>query len=37
MSSRRDLVFVSAGLGLDGGGRAAAGRLLAGACAAFAG
>src|SRR6185295_9422627 len=36
MSSRRDLVFVSAGLGLDGGGRAAAGRLLAGACAAFA-
>lgn len=36
MASRRDLVFVSAGLGLDGGGRAAAGRLLAGACAAFA-
>ncbi len=36
MSSRRDLVFVSAGLGLDGGGRAVAGRLLAGACAAFA-
>jgi len=33
---RRDLVFVSAGLGLDGGGRAAAGRLLAGACASFA-
>src|SRR5947199_20851 len=33
---RRDLVFVSAGLGLDGGGRAAAGRLLAGGCAAFA-
>ncbi|HSG40491.1 MAG TPA: glycosyltransferase family 4 protein, partial [Thermoanaerobaculia bacterium] len=32
----RDLVFVSAGLGLDGGGRAAAGRLLAGACEAFA-
>jgi glycosyltransferase involved in cell wall biosynthesis len=32
----RDLVFVSAGLGLDGGGRALAGRLLAGACAAFA-
>jgi phosphatidyl-myo-inositol dimannoside synthase len=32
----RDLVFVSAGLGLDGGGRAAAGRLLAGACAGFA-
>ncbi|HEV8577576.1 MAG TPA: glycosyltransferase family 4 protein [Thermoanaerobaculia bacterium] len=37
MKARRDLVFVSAGLGLDGGGRAAAGRLLAGACAAFAG
>ncbi|HEY7215274.1 MAG TPA: glycosyltransferase family 4 protein [Thermoanaerobaculia bacterium] len=37
MNTRRDLVFVSAGLGLDGGGRAAAGRLLAGACAAFAG
>jgi glycosyltransferase involved in cell wall biosynthesis len=36
MKPRRDLVFVSAGLGLDGGGRAAAGRLLAGACAAFA-
>jgi phosphatidylinositol alpha-1,6-mannosyltransferase len=34
---RRDLVFVSAGLGLDGGGRAAAGRLLAGGCARFAG
>ncbi|HKI03509.1 MAG TPA: glycosyltransferase family 4 protein [Thermoanaerobaculia bacterium] len=34
--SPRDLVFVSAGLGLDGGGRAAAGRLLAGACATFA-
>jgi phosphatidylinositol alpha-1,6-mannosyltransferase len=32
----RDLVFVSAGLGLDGGGRAVAGRLLAGACAGFA-
>ena len=32
----RDLVFVSAGLGLDGGGRALAGRLLAGACMAFA-
>lgn len=32
----RGLVFVSAGLGLDGGGRAAAGRLLAGACEAFA-
>ena len=36
MRTRRDLVFVSAGLGLDGGGRALAGRLLAGACAAFA-
>jgi phosphatidylinositol alpha-1,6-mannosyltransferase len=36
LKPRRDLVFVSAGLGLDGGGRAAAGRLLAGACAAFA-
>ena len=38
MSSRtpRDLVFVSAGLGLDGGGRALAGRLLAGAGADFA-
>ncbi len=34
--SRLDLVFVSAGLGLDGGGRAAAGRLLAAACAAYA-
>jgi phosphatidylinositol alpha-1,6-mannosyltransferase len=33
---RRDLTFVSAGLGLDGGGRAMAGRLLAGACAGFA-
>ena len=33
---RRDLVFVSAGLEPDGGGRAAAGRLLADACAAFA-
>jgi phosphatidylinositol alpha-1,6-mannosyltransferase len=33
---RRDFVFVSAGLGLDGGGRAAAGRLLAVGCAAFA-
>ena len=32
----RDLLFVSAGLGLDGGGRALAGRLLAGACTAFA-
>lgn len=31
-----DLVFVSAGLGLDGGGRAAAGRLLAASCAAYA-
>ena len=29
----RELLFVSAGLGLDGGGRALAGRLLAGACA----
>jgi phosphatidyl-myo-inositol dimannoside synthase len=36
MKPQRDLVFVSAGLGLDGGGRAAAGRLLAAACAAFA-
>jgi phosphatidylinositol alpha-1,6-mannosyltransferase len=36
LKPRRDLVFVSAGLGLDGGGRAAAGRLLAGGCAAFA-
>jgi phosphatidyl-myo-inositol dimannoside synthase len=33
---RSDLVFVSAGLDLDGGGRALAGRLLAGACAEFA-
>jgi phosphatidyl-myo-inositol dimannoside synthase len=32
----RGLVFVSAGLGLDGGGRAAAGRLLAQSCAEFA-
>jgi phosphatidylinositol alpha-1,6-mannosyltransferase len=32
----RDLVFVSAGLGLDGGGRALAGRLLAGTGADFA-
>ncbi|MFL6197458.1 MAG: glycosyltransferase family 4 protein [Thermoanaerobaculia bacterium] len=32
----RDLVFVSAGLGLDGGGRAAAGRLMAAACQDFA-
>jgi len=36
MKPPRDLVFVSAGLGLDGGGRAMAGRLLAGACAQFA-
>jgi phosphatidylinositol alpha-1,6-mannosyltransferase len=36
MKPRRDLVFVSAGLELDGGGRAAAGRLLAAGCAAFA-
>jgi phosphatidylinositol alpha-1,6-mannosyltransferase len=33
---RRDLVFVSAGLELDGGGRALAGRLLATASAAYA-
>jgi phosphatidylinositol alpha-1,6-mannosyltransferase len=32
----RDLVFVSAGLDLDGGGRALAGRLLARTCAGFA-
>lgn len=32
----RDLVFVSAGLGLDGGGRAMAGRLVADACETFA-
>jgi phosphatidyl-myo-inositol dimannoside synthase len=32
----RDLIFVSAGLDLDGGGRALAARLLAGSCAAFA-
>jgi glycosyltransferase involved in cell wall biosynthesis len=32
----RDLVFISAGLELDGGGRAVAGRLLAAASAAFA-
>lgn len=32
----RDLVFVSAGLDLDGGGRALAGRLLESACADFA-
>jgi phosphatidylinositol alpha-1,6-mannosyltransferase len=31
-----DLVFVSAGLGLEGGGRALAGRLLATSCAGFA-
>jgi phosphatidylinositol alpha-1,6-mannosyltransferase len=36
LKPRRDLVFVSAGLGLEGGGRAAAGRLLAGGCASFA-
>jgi len=36
MKLPRDLVFVSAGLGLDGGGRAVAGRLLAGACTDFA-
>ncbi|HEV7503823.1 MAG TPA: glycosyltransferase family 4 protein [Thermoanaerobaculia bacterium] len=36
MTAPRDLVFVSAGLGLDGGGRAMAGRLLAGACVDFA-
>src|SRR3954466_13187274 len=36
MKPRRDLVFVSAGLGLDGGGRALAGRLLAGGGARFA-
>jgi phosphatidylinositol alpha-1,6-mannosyltransferase len=34
--SRRDLVLVSAGLELDGGGQALAGRLLAGVCARFA-
>jgi phosphatidyl-myo-inositol dimannoside synthase len=33
----RDLIFISAGLDLDGGGRAVAGRLLAAACAEFAG
>jgi phosphatidylinositol alpha-1,6-mannosyltransferase len=33
----RDLVFVSAGLDLDGGGRALAGRLLLSACETFAG
>ena len=32
----RDLVFISAGLDLDGGGRAAAGRLLAASSAAYA-
>jgi phosphatidylinositol alpha-1,6-mannosyltransferase len=36
MKPRRDLVFVSAGLGLAGGGRALAGRLLAAGCAGFA-
>src|SRR3954447_16980196 len=36
MKPRRDLVFVSAGLGLDGGGRALAGRLLADGCVRFA-
>ena len=36
LPSRRDLVLVSAGLELDGGGRALAGRLLAGVCARFA-
>jgi phosphatidyl-myo-inositol dimannoside synthase len=36
LPTRRDLVLVSAGLELDGGGRALAGRLLAGACARFA-
>ncbi|HEX4961551.1 MAG TPA: glycosyltransferase family 4 protein [Thermoanaerobaculia bacterium] len=36
MTRRRDLVLVSAGLGLDGGGRAVVGRLLARACAGFA-
>lgn len=34
--NRRDLIFVSAGLELDGGGRALAGRLLAASCGAFA-
>jgi phosphatidylinositol alpha-1,6-mannosyltransferase len=34
--ARRDLICVSAGLELEGGGRALAGRLLAGASAAFA-
>jgi phosphatidylinositol alpha-1,6-mannosyltransferase len=36
MPTARDLIFVSAGLDLDGGGRALAGRLLASASAAFA-
>lgn len=36
VSVEPSLVFVSAGLGLDGGGRAAAGRLLAASCAAYA-
>ncbi len=33
MQAKRDLVFISAGLDLDGGGRALAGRLLARTCA----
>jgi phosphatidylinositol alpha-1,6-mannosyltransferase len=36
MPAARDLIFVSAGLDLDGGGRALAGRLLAAGSAAFA-
>lgn len=36
MTTRRDLVFVSAGLDLDGGGRALAGRLMARTCAGLA-
>lgn len=36
MRPRNHLVFVSAGLGPEGGGRALAGRLLAGGCAEFA-
>ena len=36
MPTARDLIFVSAGLDLDGGGRALAGRLLAAGSAAFA-
>jgi phosphatidylinositol alpha-1,6-mannosyltransferase len=35
-SRRRNLIFVSSGLELDGGGRALAGRLLASHCAAYA-